>query len=208
MADRPTRDRAGGARQLDAVEAEVEPLPLRFFGDQVLRRRSEPVTDIDGGIVELADRMLATMAVEEGVGLAAAQVGRPVRMFTHALEDLAPPVLINPEIVGTSGEWAYSEGCLSIPGLHYELVRPEEVHLRAWTIDGDEVEIEAHELLGRVAQHEIDHLDGILFVDRLAGEARREAAELLGARVSRTLGVNDPFLTGRVVPGLRRPRPA
>jgi peptide deformylase len=192
----------------DPVEAEAEPLPLRFFGDQVLRRRSEPVTEINGDIVELAERMLVTMDVEAGVGLAAAQVGRPLRMFTHALGELAPMVLINPEIVGRSGEWTYSEGCLSIPGLHYELVRPEEIHLKAWTLDGDEVEIEAHEMLGRVVQHEIDHLDGVLFVDRLTGDARRDAAELLSARVSGTLGVSDPFLTGRVIPGLRRLRSA
>jgi len=188
------------------VEAAAEPIPLRFFGDQVLRRVCEPVADINGEIVELAERMLVTMEVEEGVGLAGPQVGRPLRIFTHALPDLAPPVLINPEIVELSGEWSYSEGCLSIPGLHYELVRPGTVHLRAWTIDGDEVEIEADELLGRVLQHEHDHLDGVLFVDRLTGAARAEASAELAARVAGTLGANDPLLTGRAVPGLRKRR--
>lgn len=189
---------------LGAVEAAAEPIPLRFFGDQVLRRVSEPVTEIDGALVELAERMLVTMEVEAGVGLAAPQVGRTVRMFTHALGHLAPQVLINPRIVDLSGEWAYSEGCLSIPGLHYELVRPGTVHLRALTLDGDEVEVEADQLLGRVLQHELDHLDGVLFVDRLTGAARAEAAAELAARVAGTLGTNDPFLTGRAVPGLRR----
>ena len=190
-----------------AVEAAAEPIPLRFFGDQVLRRVSEPITEITGDIVELAERMLVTMDVEEGVGLAAPQVGRPVRLFTHALGDLAPTVLVNPEIVELSGEWAYSEGCLSVPGLHYELVRPGTVFLRAWTIEGKEIEIEADELLGRVLQHELDHLDGVLFVDRLTGGARAEATAELTARVAGTLGTSDPFLTGRAIPRLRRRPP-
>ncbi|MPY94788.1 MAG: peptide deformylase [Acidimicrobiia bacterium] len=190
------------------VEATAEPIPLRFFGDQMLRRVCEPVTDITGDIIELAERMLVTMQVEEGVGLAGPQVGRTLRIFTHALPDLAPPVLINPEIVDLHGEWSYSEGCLSIPGMHYELVRPGTVHLRAWTIEGEEVEIEADELLARVLQHENDHLDGVLFVDRLTGAARAEATDILAARVAGTLGTSDPLLTGRAIPGLRKPRSA
>jgi peptide deformylase len=192
----------------EPVEAAVEPLPLRFFGDQVLRRMSKPVTDITGDIVELAERMLVTMDEAAGVGLAAPQVGKAVRLFVHALPDQAPPVLINPEIVESSGEWTYSEGCLSIPGLYFDLVRPKIVHVRATGIDGRELEIEGDELLGRVLQHELDHLNGVLFVDRLTGEARAQASLELGARVSGTLGANDPLLTGRPVPALRTNRRA
>ena len=114
----------GMADVAEPVEALVEPLPLRFFGDQVLRRVVPPVKDIDGDLVELAERMLVTMEQNNGVGLAAPQVGRTVRMFVHGLGDEAPQVLINPEIVHHDGEWVYSEGCLSLPGLYYELVRP------------------------------------------------------------------------------------
>jgi peptide deformylase len=194
----------GMALENEAVEAAAEPLPLRFFGDQVLRRPSQPVTELTGEVVELAERMLVTMEQAAGVGLAAPQVGRTLRIFTHALGDEAPQVLINPEIVEASGEWTYNEGCLSIPGLYFDLVRPKLVGVRALGIDGRELEIEADELLARVVQHEIDHLDGVLFVDRLTGEARRQASEELAERVAGTLGVTDPLLTGRKVPGLRR----
>jgi len=188
----------------EPVEALVDPLPLRFFGDQVLRRVAPPVPDVDGDLVELSERMLVTMEQNAGVGLAAPQVGRTVRMFVHALGDEAPQVLINPEIVQFADEWTYSEGCLSIPGLYYELVRPGTVHVKAIGIDGRELEIEADQLLGRVIQHELDHLDGILFVDRLNGDARQHASLELGARVAGTLGTNDPMLTGRNIPALRR----
>lgn len=191
----------------EPVEAAAEPLPLRFFGDQVLRRVSQPVTDITGDVVELAERMLVTMEKASGAGLAAPQVGRTLRMFVHALPDEAPAVLINPHIVEMSGEWTYSEGCLSIPGLYYELVRPKIVHVRAIGLDGNELEVEGDELLGRVIQHEIDHLDGVLFVDRLTGEARQEATIELKNRVTGTLGANDPLLTGRPVPALRKAKP-
>ncbi len=188
----------------EPVEAAVEPLPLRLFGDQVLRRVAGEVTNIDGDLVELAERMLVTMDEANGVGLAAPQVGRSVRMFVHALGEQAPAVLINPEIAASSGEWTYSEGCLSIPGLYFDLVRPGTVHVRATGIDGRDLEIEADELLGRVIQHELDHLDGVLFVDRLTGEAREQASLELAGRVAGTLGANDPLLTGRPIPALRR----
>jgi peptide deformylase len=191
----------------EPIEALAEPLPLRFFGDQVLRRVAAPVTDITAAIVELAERMLATQEVEAGVGLAAPQVGRSIRLFTHSLVELAPPVLINPEILEVSGEWVYNEGCLSIPGLYYDLVRPKVVGVRAWGLDGELLEFEADELLSRVIQHELDHLNGVLFVDRLSGDARVEAESELASRVKGTLGVADPLLTHKPVPYLRKHHP-
>ena len=192
----------------EPVEAAADPLPLRFFGDQMLRRVAEPITDINGDIVELAERMLATQEVEAGVGLAAPQVGRALRLFTHALGDLAPQVFINPEIIEWSGEWTYNEGCLSIPGLYYDMVRPRFVGLRAYGLDGNLIELEADEMLSRVVQHELDHLNGVLFVDRLTGEPRADAEAELADRVHGTLGTNDPLLTHRPVPGLRKRYPA
>jgi peptide deformylase len=193
------------------LDGDVEPgepderiIPLRFFGDQVLRRVAKPVADIDGAIRELGERMLVTMAHAEGVGLAGPQVGAELRLFTHALDDLAPTVLVNPEIVESRGEWVYQEGCLSIPGLYYDVVRPKEIHLRAWDLDGREVDIDADEMLARVCQHEIDHLDGVLFVDRLTGDDRALAERELRHRVQGTLGTADPFLTGRPIRRLLR----
>ncbi len=182
----------------------VDPLPLRFFGDQVLRRVAAPVTEITGEIVELGLQMLVTMEHESGIGLAGPQVGRGLRIFTHGLPELAPPVLINPEIVEWRGEWVYQEGCLSIPGVYFDVIRPKELHLRAWGLDGEEIDLDADELLSRVFQHEIDHLDGILFVDRLQGDDRMAAEVELSGRVAGTLGTSDPFLTGKPIKGLRR----
>lgn len=179
-------------------------LAMKYFGQQVLRKVAEPVAEITGDLVDLADRMLLTMDIHEGVGLAAPQVGRKIRLFVHALEDEAPTVLFNPEVVETDESWVYKEGCLSIPGLHFDVVRPKLVHVRAIDIDGEEVNIEGDELLGRVCLHEIDHLDGVLFVDRLNGEDREAATLDLTERVHGTLGVSDPFLTGKPIRKLAR----
>ena len=153
----------------------MAPMPLRFFGDQVLRRVASPVTEITDEIVDLAHRMLVTMELEEGVGLAAPQVGVSLRVFTHALDDLAPPVLINPEIVESRGEWTFQEGCLSIPGLYYDVVRPKELHLRALGLDGEVIDIDADELLARVIQHEQDHLDQVAALeDAIVNQGHRD----------------------------------
>jgi peptide deformylase len=191
--------------EVDPLEG-VEPIPLRFFGDQVLRRVANPAADVSDELIELGRRMLVTMDREAGVGLAGPQVGAGVRIFTHALPEQAPPVLINPEIVESRGEWTYQEGCLSIPGLYYDIVRPKEVHVRAIDLHGDEVDFDAYELLARVIQHEIDHLDGVLFVDLLQGDDRRAAELELRSRVAGSLGASDPFLTGKPVRSLLRRR--
>jgi len=179
-------------------------MPLRYFGDQVLRRQAAEVPDLSGDLVELSRRMLVTMDHEVGIGLAAPQVGKSLRLFVHGLPDEAPEVLINPVIVESRGEWVYQEGCLSIPGLYFDVVRPREIHLRAWTLDGREVDIDADDLLARVCQHEIDHLDGVQFVDRISAEDRKKAEAELSKRVAGTLGTSDPFLTGKVVKALMR----
>lgn len=185
-----------------AVEQHL--LPLRFFGDQVLRRTAAEVPEITPELVELGQRMLVTMDHEAGIGLAGPQVGKALRVFVHGLGDEAPPVLFNPVIVESRGEWVYQEGCLSIPGLYFDVVRPKEVHIKAWGIDGRELDIEADELLARVCQHEMDHLDGVLFIDRISPEDRRTAEAELRKRVAGTLGTSDPFLTGKAIKALLR----
>jgi peptide deformylase len=139
-----------------------------MFGDPVLRQRAREVTDLNGELARLVDTMVETMHEAHGVGLAAPQVGVQKRLYTYDLpEDDAAGVLINPEIVDTRDEWTYEEGCLSVPGLAFDIVRPKVVTVRGLDLDGNDVVIEGDEVMGRLIQHEIDHLDGILCVDRI-----------------------------------------
>ncbi len=148
--------------------------PVRVFGDPVLKQRAKDVTDIDGKLARFVDTMVDTMYEAAGVGLAAPQVGVQKRMFTFDVGD-GPQVLINPEVAEATGEWVYEEGCLSIPGFHFEIVRPKVVTMTGVDLDGNEVVIEGDELLGRVFLHELDHLDGVLMLDRLEPDERKRA---------------------------------
>ena len=165
-------DRRGNGSSLAAVA----PYSIRIVGDPVLRQRASEVADIDAKIARLADDMIVTMHDAPGVGLAAPQVGVQKRIFTYDLyDDTGPKVIINPVITETRGEWVYEEGCLSVPGLSWEIVRPKEVHLTGLDLDGNEVSIEADELLARCFLHELDHLDGVLLLERLDEEQRKAA---------------------------------
>ena len=153
---------------------------IRIAGDPVLRRRAEEVTDIDAELVALTKSMFATMYEAPGIGLAAPQVGVGQRFFVYDLGDEdGPRVLINPEITGSDGEWEFAEGCLSVPGQHFDLVRPKQIGVRGIDLRGRDVEFEADELLSRLIQHELDHLDGVLVLDHLDSDERREAKRLL-----------------------------
>ncbi|MBM3639597.1 MAG: peptide deformylase [Actinobacteria bacterium] len=147
---------------------------IRTYGDPVLATVAATVDNIDGKIVRLADSMLQAMYRAPGLGLAAPQIGVQKQVFVYDVED-EPTVLVNPTIVESSGEWVYDEGCLSIPGLYVEMVRPKEVLLRGIDLDGNEVEIEADELLARLFQHELDHLNGVLMFDRMSDDQRKRA---------------------------------
>jgi peptide deformylase len=151
---------------------------IRQFGDPVLKQRAKDVEDVDGTLARTIDAMYETMYEAEGGGLAAPQVGIGRRFFVFKTDD-GPQVAINPEIVASSGEIEWTEGCLSIPGIGFEIVRPELVTLRAVDVDGNEVLIEADDYLGRMFQHEIDHLDGILIVDKMTPADRKQWAALL-----------------------------
>jgi len=191
-------------RRHDDATTDEHLMPLRYFGDQVLRRHAADVPDITGELVEFGRTMLVTMDHEVGIGLAAPQVGRSIRMLVHGLPEDAPPVLFNPVIVESRGESVYQEGCLSIPGLYIDVVRPSEIHLRAWDDQGNEVDLDADGMLARVVQHEMDHLDGLLFVDRISVDDRIAAEAELRKRVAGTLGTSDPFLTGKAIKALLR----
>jgi peptide deformylase len=155
---------------------------IRQFGDPVLTQRAAPVTDIDGGLARLVEDMLVTMHEARGLGLAAPQVGVQKRLFVYQMEERQPLAIVNPTIVETRGEWEYEEGCLSIPGLYFPIVRPKEVHLTGWDIDGHEVSIEADDLEARCFLHELDHLDGQLLLTKLDKSQRKEAMRELRRR--------------------------
>jgi peptide deformylase len=152
----------------------VGTFPVRTFGDPVLRQRANEVEELDGDLARLADTMFNTMYDAIGLGLAAPQVGVLKRLYTYDVGD-GPAVLINPKIVESHGEWTYDEGCLSIPDLHVEIVRPKVVTVQGIDLDGKEVVFEGDELMGRLIQHEIDHLDGVLMLDRLDPGQRKSA---------------------------------
>jgi peptide deformylase len=165
--------------------------PLRLFGDPVLKQRARDVDEIDGDLVTLVNGMYDTMDLEEGIGLAAPQVGVRKRLFTFDLhEGEGPAVVINPEIVERDGEVLSEEGCLSVPGYRFEVVRSERVTMRGLDIDGNELVIEGDDLLARMIQHEIDHLDGVLLLDRVEPDVRREA---LRDMRTRELGATAPI---------------
>lgn len=148
---------------------------IRTYGDPVLRTQAQPVADIDGKIVRVVEDMFDTLQHSgNGIALAAPQVGIGKQIFVWDLDD-ERHVVINPEIVESDGEWVYDEGCLSIPNLYVEILRPKRVLLRGLDLDGSTVEIEADELEARMFQHELDHLNGVLMFDRMSPEQRREA---------------------------------
>jgi peptide deformylase len=155
---------------------------IRLFGDPVLTQRSTEVTDLDGSLARLVDDMVETMHDARGMGLAAPQIGIQKRLFVYQLEDHDPVAIVNPVIAESRGEWAYEEGCLSIPGLFFSIVRPKEVHLTGWDIDGNEISIEADELEARCFLHELDHLDGELLIAKLDKSQRKEAMRELRRR--------------------------
>ena len=123
------------------------------------------------------------MRAAAGLGLAAPQVGVQKRLFVYQMgEDEGPKVIVNPVITESRGEWEFEEGCLSIPGLYFPIVRPKEVHLTGYDLDGNEVSIEADELMARVFQHELDHLDGTLLLEYLDKDQRKAALRELRRR--------------------------
>jgi peptide deformylase len=168
----------------------VSGLTIRQYGDPVLKERTSEVREIDASVAALVESMIDTMYEAPGSGLAANQIGVMRRIFVYDIGE-GPTAVINPRIVESDGEWTYDEGCLSIPGLSWDIVRPNAVHLVGLDLDGNEISIEATELEGRVFQHELDHLDGILLVERLDADQRKEAMKILRGRTLH-LPAGDP----------------
>ncbi|MCQ3814012.1 MAG: peptide deformylase [Acidimicrobiia bacterium] len=154
---------------------------IRVIGDPVLRQKARAITDIDGALVRLADNMIATMYEAPGIGLAAPQVGVQKRLFVWDMGE-GPKAIVNPEIVESDGEWLYDEACLSVPGLSWEIIRPKTVHLIGHDLHGNEMSFEVDELEARLFQHEIDHLDGTLLIERLDADTRKTALKMIRDR--------------------------
>ena len=179
----------------DVLLRVTAPLQLCYYGNPVLRKRAKPVAEITAAERQLAGEMLETLyATGNGIGLAATQVGVLKRLIVVDIgeeddESYEPLVLFNPEILSVAGEVVAEEGCLSIPNVTAEVRRPEKVVVAGLDIQGESVHIETDGLLARVLQHEIDHLNGMLFIDRIGGLKR----QLLKDELLRVQQAERPF---------------
>jgi peptide deformylase len=163
-------------------------LTVRIYPDKCLLTPAKPIEKVDDTIREIAKNMIETMYTEEGVGLAAPQVGISLRMMTVDVseDNTKPQVLINPMITERSGNVQSKEGCLSFPELYIEVSRAEKIKIEATGLNGEPIHIEADGLLSRCLQHEVDHLDGIVFVDRLSPLKRPRAIKKFLKHIERT----------------------
>ena len=164
-------------------------LELRYYSDPILRKISTPVKEITIEIKKFIDDLIESMDAHNGIGLAAPQVGRLLRIFVVRLEFIAPngefikgkpKVYINPKITDPSKESdILSEGCLSLPGIHVDVARPLKIHVQAMDIDGNTFEEELEGFVARQVMHENDHLNGTLIIDRCSKEQKKEADPFL-----------------------------
>ena len=163
--------------------------PIRLFGDPVLRKKAIEVVDFDKELRTLIGDLTDTMLEAPGAGLAAPQIGVGVRAFTYNVNDEVGH-LINPTLELSADTQDGLEGCLSLPELTYECLRAMSVVAHGFNMYGDPVTIHGSERLARAIQHETDHLDGVLFIDRLDGEARKAAMRQI--RESEWFGLEQP----------------
>lgn len=173
---------------MDTTQVDPTKLRIELYPTEVLRTKASPVPTVDESLRDIALRMIELMRGAQGIGLAAPQVGLPIRLFVaHVPPDpedetepgdlpescTEPQVFFNPEIVAFSKDLEpYDEGCLSLPGITGEVNRPSTVTMRATDLEGNSIEVQATGLLARCWQHEIDHLDGILILDKMSQMSR------------------------------------
>ena len=146
---------------------------LRIEGDQILRKKSRKIKNINERIKILADDMIETMVENDGIGLAAPQVGILKRLIVVDIGE-GPLVLVNPEILERDGEQIITEGCLSVPNKNGDVKRPEKLKVRYCDLDGKSHTIKTEGLFSVVISHEVDHLEGILFIDKMLSESELE----------------------------------
>jgi peptide deformylase len=154
-------------------------MPIRTLGDPVLREPASPVEDFDEALSAVVEDMLETMYAAPGVGLAANQVGIGKAFFVYDDREGNTGFVANPELSELEGEETFEEGCLSIPGPYHDTMRAERVRLRGLDPRGKPIDIRAEGLLARIFQHETDHLHGMLYVDRLDDDGRRDVMRQL-----------------------------
>ena len=148
-------------------------MQILTLGNELLRQKAQPVIKIGSEYLKIAEDLIDILHEGEGVGLAGPQVGLLERIFAVHVEGDIPRVFINPSIIETSQEtMKYEEGCLSIPGIYTNVVRPRAVKIQAWNEKGRPFTMEANDLVARVILHEYDHLEGILFIDRIPEQKR------------------------------------
>jgi peptide deformylase len=156
---------------------------IRLYGDPVLRQTAVKVTDFSEALRNVADGMIETLLKENGLGLAAPQVGVTNRIVVtdRSTQENGSDlwVIVNPDIVALEGECSFEEGCLSLPKLYEDVVRPEFVRLKYQDMEGNDQVAELEGMMARVVQHEVDHLNGILFIDRLSIVKRQLLAKSL-----------------------------
>src|SRR5256885_2293368 len=171
MPDKSTSSEAAQAAP-EAVSAARKIYPIVKFGEAILEKPTTPITKFDSELAQLAEDMFASMYAASGVGLAAPQIGLTLRMavvdVTGGKNPEAKIVLANPEIIHAEGEKREEEGCLSIPGFRGYVLRPQFVTIKAQNAKGESFEIRGEDLLARAFCHEIDHLNGILFIQHLS----------------------------------------
>jgi len=158
-------------------------IPIRVLPDPVLRQKSKRVRIIDGSIQKLIDDMIETMHSASGVGLAAPQIGLPLRVIVVGIPGDEDIVLVNPQMVRRKGERLVNEGCLSVPGYIGEIKRAESVTVKGRDQNGKEIRVKGEELLAQALEHEIDHLNGVLYVDRVDSPEKLRQIELEEAQL-------------------------
>lgn len=155
----------------------MSPLQLITYPHPTLRHLSKPIVRVDAQLKELVEQMFAIMYQARGVGLAANQVNLPIRLFianpTGNKDEGPELVFINPVINNPKGAVEAEEGCLSLPGINADVRRNKSLRINAYDLNGNEINADVQGFLGRIVQHEIDHLDGVLFIDRLSDEQRK-----------------------------------
>ena len=148
------------------------------FGEPILEQKAKRVRKFDDDLKKLADDMLETMRLASGVGLAAPQIGVPLRLTVIEIPEQEPIILVNPEVTEQKGERQVSEGCLSYPGYRGDTIRSELVKVKACDLNGDKIKIRADGLLAQALEHEIDHLNGILYTKRLVDNNKLYKTEM------------------------------
>ena len=175
-------------------------LPITTFGMEILRKKTKPVTKVDVKLINLVENMFYTMDKASGIGLASPQINLDLSLAIIDISVLddhkkeKPLVLINPEIIETYGEIEIEEGCLSIPDIRAEVLRPKEIFLKYFDFDLKEVKVEQKGFLSRVTQHEIDHLNGKLFIDYLSDEKKKEIRKFLAKIKKGKIDTDYPLL--------------